>query len=303
LLTRCAFVFKYKTDNAIGDLINNFWDEFDCFRNKKKGYANRNFIWENQDIRHGDSYLWHKKNSLKFTDILGSFACRVCSKILGIGAAERSWGDVKHLKTNKRSHLSGEKVKKQATIFGATCIEQAQIRKSLKTNDSTLIPYRFLMDEDFDDMFDMLKQEKEPSKKTARDFLNWEEEWEIEAVRKRDPVNDARLLKKYGGLKLFDVDHNMIHAIDEKSLTWTKLRRDGGGYCCVTYNENYEQSDPKKEENVDHWEINDDLRYCIDYYYTKYPSVEINIIQNTKIVETSEDKKGASNENDESDSD
>ena len=154
----------------MGDLINKFWEELDNFRNKKRGYANRNFIWENQDIRQGDSYVWHKKNSLKFTEILGAFACRVCSKILGIGAAERSWGDVKHLKTNKRAHLSGIKVKKQATIFGATCIEQAQIRKSLKNNDSTLIPYRFLTDEDFDDMFDMLKQEKEPSKKQHVNF-------------------------------------------------------------------------------------------------------------------------------------
>ena len=45
----------------MGDVINKFWDELDYFRNKKKGYANRNFIWENQDIRLGDSYLWHKK--------------------------------------------------------------------------------------------------------------------------------------------------------------------------------------------------------------------------------------------------
>ena len=195
-------------------------------------------------------------------------------------------------------------MKKQATIFGATCIEQAQIRKSLKSNDSTLIPYRFLSDEDFDDMFDMLKQEKEPSKKSAREFLNWEEEWEIEVIRKRDPVNDARLLKKYDGLKLFDVDNNMIHAIDDKSLTWTKLRKDGGGYCCVTYNENYEEDDSKKDDNVDHWEINDDLRYCIEYYYKKYPSVEINIIKNNKIGQTSDnDKKVASNVDDESDSD
>lgn len=275
----------------MGDAINKFWDELDDFQNKKKGYANRNFIWENQDIRQGDSYVWHKKNSLRFTEIFGKFACRVCSKILGIGAAERSWGDVKHLKTNKRAHLSGIKVKKQATIFGATCIEQAQIRKNLKMTDATVVPYKFLTDEDFDDMFNILTKEIEPVKKTAREFLNWEEEWEMEAIRKRDPVNDAKLLKKYGGLKLFDVDNNMIHSIDEKSLAWTKLRRDGGGYCCVTYSENYDENDPKKDENIDHWEINDDLRYCIYYYYKKYPTSDINVKENDKIVETKDDKQ------------
>jgi hypothetical protein len=39
---------------------------------------------------------------------LGAFACIVCSKLLGIGSAERSWGGVKHLKTNKRSHIPSQ---------------------------------------------------------------------------------------------------------------------------------------------------------------------------------------------------
>jgi hypothetical protein len=37
---------------------------------------------------------------------MGHVACRVTSKVLGIGAEERSWGDVKQLKNDKRSHLS-----------------------------------------------------------------------------------------------------------------------------------------------------------------------------------------------------
>ena len=65
------------------------------------------------------------------------------------------------------------------------------------------------------------------------------------------------------------------------------------------YTENYEESDPKKEDNIYHWETNDDLRYCKHYYYKKYPSVKINVlIQNNKIGETSEDKKGRSNDDD-----
>ena len=58
----------------------------------------------------------------------------------------------------------------------------------------------------------------------------------------------------------------------------------------------------KKKDNIYHWETKDDLRYCKHYYYKKYPSVEINVIQNNKIGETSEDKKGRSNDDDDSDS-
>ena len=36
-----------------------------------------------------------------FTKVLGFVACRVTSKVLGIGAAESSWGDVKTIKYGK----------------------------------------------------------------------------------------------------------------------------------------------------------------------------------------------------------
>ena len=38
--------------------------------------------------------------------ILGYVACPVTSKILGIGAAERVWGDTKTIKASKRKHLT-----------------------------------------------------------------------------------------------------------------------------------------------------------------------------------------------------
>jgi hypothetical protein len=59
--------------------------------------------------------------------VLGYVACRVTSQVLGIGAAERSWGDVKQLKTDKRSHLSVEAVEQQSIIFGAASMHKARI--------------------------------------------------------------------------------------------------------------------------------------------------------------------------------
>ena len=52
-----------------------------------------------------------------------------------MGSAERNWGDVKYLKSEKRSHLSAEAVEKQATIFGASCMMDADIeRKKVQSN-------------------------------------------------------------------------------------------------------------------------------------------------------------------------
>ena len=110
---------------AVGIMLNMFWTEHDQFHSKIGPYGNRDHIWHSQDIIAGNSHFWQKKNLLHYTSILGRAACIVCSKILGIGSAERSWGDVKHLKTEKRAKLSGEAVKMQGTIFGASCAERA----------------------------------------------------------------------------------------------------------------------------------------------------------------------------------
>jgi hypothetical protein len=79
---------------------------------------------------------------LRFTSIFGQFACRVCSKIKGIGSAERSWGDVKHLKTNQRSHLSSRATKMQATIFGASCVQLARLKQQEKLIGTVAVPCR-----------------------------------------------------------------------------------------------------------------------------------------------------------------
>ena len=54
----------------------------------------------------------------------------MCSKPLGCGLAERNWGALKHLKTNKRLHLSGDKAQKQATVFGAPCMERSRAEQA-----------------------------------------------------------------------------------------------------------------------------------------------------------------------------
>ena len=53
------------------------------------------FIRNSKDISDGNSHLWHQKQSLPCTKVIGFVVCRVTSKTIGIGSAECSWGDVK----------------------------------------------------------------------------------------------------------------------------------------------------------------------------------------------------------------
>ena len=49
-----------------------------------------------------------KKYSLPFTKVIGFVSSRVTSKVPGIGAAERSWGDIKTIISGKRSAINSD---------------------------------------------------------------------------------------------------------------------------------------------------------------------------------------------------
>jgi hypothetical protein len=130
--------------------------------------------------------------------VLGRLACRVCSKILGIGNAEQNWDDVKHLKTNNRSDLGLKNVKMQASIFGASCAETANMKRRKKSDDPYSAPIYFWVDDDFEDETKENFGEtiKAASNKAARIVRVWVEEWEAEATKKRDPVHETKLPRK-----------------------------------------------------------------------------------------------------------
>ena len=72
---------------------------------------------------------WHEKYSLSETKVLGFVACRVTSKNAGIGMCERNWGDVKEIKSGKRSGLSGDSTEKRALIYTTARVKEAILRK------------------------------------------------------------------------------------------------------------------------------------------------------------------------------
>jgi hypothetical protein len=124
----CANTHPDIVSMSEAEIIDTFWNEFKAFQNCDRPYHEPH-KWAGPDIIAGRSYLWHEKYSIPYTTVLGCVACRVTSKLCGIGPAERSWGAVKQIKTGQRSHLSGESTEKRSIIYVSSKIEQARIHR------------------------------------------------------------------------------------------------------------------------------------------------------------------------------
>ena len=80
--------------------------------------------------------LCHQKYSLPSTIVLGFVACRVTSKITGIGYAEHSWGDVKTIKSGKISALHSDIYDNHSIVYKSDCVEEASNGRTLSHTDS-----------------------------------------------------------------------------------------------------------------------------------------------------------------------
>ena len=119
---------SHYVDCNIATKIDLFWDEFKHLRNRTGMFSNVG-RFNTSDAVAGRSARWHAKYSLPHTEILGIVGCRSTSNHLGIGSAERSWGDVKHLKADKRSHLSAYRTEKQSVLYTTARIEEARMKR------------------------------------------------------------------------------------------------------------------------------------------------------------------------------
>jgi len=182
-----------------------FRQEFREFRGKTGAFDESKLMWGSSLLDEGKAHVWHDTYSALNTDVLGWLGCRVTSKILGIGNAERAWGAVKQLMQGKRGAISGSRIKKQATIYAKSCIDEAMI-KSQHIDDSN---ETFVNWTDEDIAFikgagisteDAREYQRRPI------FCCWQEPWEIDVRKKRDPVNQAKLQTKYVGIQFYDID-------------------------------------------------------------------------------------------------
>ena len=82
--------------------------------------------WLADDCLKGRSHKWHYKYSKPYT-VVWFVACRVCSKVLGIGMAERAWGALNIIKDGRRAHLSGESTEMCLIAYISARLEQQRI--------------------------------------------------------------------------------------------------------------------------------------------------------------------------------
>ena len=182
-----------------------------------------------RDCIEGNSAKWHGKYSYYCTKVFGVVACRVTSKITGCGSAERGWADCKELKSGKRSHISSEKLMKQATLYTSSALRRARIaRAELEKIDSASKEARW---GDEDVKFDLGLEKwgvdtaelKAPPKMPRRLFRCYTEDWED--IKDGSPVMRAKFLQKYGRLVFDDIDNDNIRmTVSKNALKYIKYQ-------------------------------------------------------------------------------
>ena len=216
-------LYTGESDNdSMGQQLDTFWTEYEQFLGKRGDFSSE-YKWNSQHLKQGNSYLWHKQYSYPYTEMLGKVACRVTSKILGIGSAERAWGAVKHLKTNKRAHLRHKSMEMQSTIFVSACMESARIRRNERMIDPGAA-INFWTDDDFDVNLESWGISSANMARKQRIFRCWVEEWEQKLIDDKDkgPVAEAKLWEKYKHIVWTDPDN------DDALFTATSVLFRGG---------------------------------------------------------------------------
>ena len=67
---------------------------------------------------------------------------------MGIGPCERSWGDVKNIKTGERSLLGGESAKKRSVFYTTANIHNGRINRNIMENIDAEGPNAMFGDDD-----------------------------------------------------------------------------------------------------------------------------------------------------------
>ena len=223
-------------EEELGVIIATFWREFDDFQTKRGPSYSRAWVWESNEIKEGNCHIWHKLYSVPYTKVFGKVACRVCSKPLGCGQAERNWGALKHLKSNKRALMSAPKAQKQATVYGGACIERSRAAHAAEESTGALLESRWT-DADIVLQVGLETWGGIPGAVPvpvvpSRLFRAWIEDWEWDAIRTRDVVMEAKLLQKYGGLSWIDPDENELCVAAEDAMEY-QGGRNGAGWCLI----------------------------------------------------------------------
>jgi hypothetical protein len=239
-----------------------FWSEWQDFTNRRGEFPQDDVMWLDPKIKDNQSHMWHYNHTLTETKWLGQLACRVCSKISGIGSAERNWGDVKQLKSGKRTSLKSEQLNWQATIYGSACAKKA--RDSLKVDKNIFNVWNDTDMESlgFDNFGVELNAEARAAALRARpetDFLCYLETWEPGCIMKETLQHKRRLLTKYGGLVFTDGDDRFTISSSDITFQISPKKEGGKRYCLHCLWDSYDPDDGDFDNDYDLMDIDNDL--------------------------------------------
>ena len=118
-------LFRGLSEDEFNFNLDFFWTDYTDFDQKNDSFDGDQFIWEVKDVIDGNINLWNCKYWLPSAKVLHFVACRVTSKVTGIGASKRSWGDVKTIKSGKKSAIISDVSQKQSIFYTYAFIESA----------------------------------------------------------------------------------------------------------------------------------------------------------------------------------
>ena len=219
-------------DDCDAHLLIKFWEEYLSFDNKTGDiFDARRPCWRDTTK---PPHLWHQLHALPHTEVLGRVGCIVLSKNLGTGGAERAWGGLGFLKDGQRSHLSPEQAKMQAFIMAGHSATKAQASRDHHQRCKSAAGMEnneFQFDWDEKDMrsgglhkFGIDVQAEMNVARPIVYFRLWVEPWEDMIRHNNGPVAEAQLLKKYGGMRLWDEDNDEVLTINPDQMYFIKKR-------------------------------------------------------------------------------
>jgi hypothetical protein len=193
-------IYYHQTPAELDKTLNQFAKEYQHFADRTGKWfgEGREFIWSSEHVANGSSHLWHQLYSKPNTDVLGNVSCRVLSKLLGTGNAERNWGAMEEIKSGKRSHLGSEKAEKQCKVYFQARQED---KAALKPGDTCPATGQFQQD-DFaqklwfsppDSSASIAKKKSLP----PRFFQAYVEDWEPSLIMEKTDKNEQRFKLKY----------------------------------------------------------------------------------------------------------
>jgi len=257
-------------------LINTFHSEYRDF-SCHMGHFARIHIWVSAEDPLEKAFRWHQNYSLLYTEVLGRLACLVTSKILGIGTAERNWKQVKAVKSGQRTNTGVLKAKYQVMIYSQYQQMKAQTRITrmscagkLWTDDD----FKCCKMDDFcGDIEANLAREKAARDNEVRNFRAWQEQWEKKKLGPNgNKIFEARLLRKYGGIKFVDIDttpHRVFKV--HPSTMWFEKERGNNHYSVVGILDGFDLEKPLDQEDnkplYEPWDTSVDFYECVKMYY------------------------------------